>query len=177
VRAETLVSIAKALRMIGQSLESAGVAAFEVEKHGPQYLIWTDSVTEAGEKILRNLLRPNKALQSVHPSRMKSSRVFCFTPGDISRLEAHAQKKRKQSVSTPPSKMLSHGLRTLGDHLDRMQVSAFRIEWTVGSVTFHYERLNGQHESRTFTAEEVHNLCLHPRLRRSSPQLFPKLDR
>jgi hypothetical protein len=168
--------VAKSLRVIGQSLESAGIAVFEVEKHGPQYLIWTDLVTEAGEKILRNLLRRNKAISKNTLSTRKSSRVFCFSPADILRLEAHAQiKRRRQFVSG--SKMLSHGLRALGDHLDRMKVSAFRIDWTAGSVDLYYQRLNGQHDSRTFTAEEVQNLCLHPRLRRSTPQLFPKLER
>jgi len=39
----------------------------------------------------------------------------------------------------PPSKLLSHGLRTLGDHFDRTQVNAFRIEWTVGAVILDYQ--------------------------------------
>jgi len=70
--------VAKSLRVIGQSLESAGIAVFEVEKHGPQYLIWTDLVTEAGEKILRNLLRRNKAISKTTLSTRKFQSCVLF---------------------------------------------------------------------------------------------------
>jgi len=169
---------AKSLRVIGQSLERAGIETFEVEKHGQQYLIWTDALTEEGEWTLRNVLGRNKVLsQGARPSKDKR-RAFCFSPADISRLDAQAQKKRRKQSrpGTPPPKILSQGLRALGNHLDRMLAHAFRIEWTSGSVTLNYQRGNGQRDSRMFTAEEVQNLCLHPRLRGSSPQLFPKLD-
>jgi hypothetical protein len=104
--------------------------------------------------------------------------VFCFGPGDISRLDAQAQKQRRnQSRSaTPTVKLLSHGLRTLGDHFDRMQVNAFRIEWTLGSVSIHYQRVNGPLNSKTFTVEEMRELCAHPSLRRSGLYLFPPAE-
>ena len=170
------MSHAKSLRVIGQALEAARMATFELEKYGPQYMLWSDSVSEAGEKILRNALRHNNVVSQ--GARSISNRVFCFSPADISRLDAQAQKQRRnQSLSgTPTSKLLSHGLRTLGDHFDRMQVNAFRIEWNVDSVILDYQRITGQRNCKTFTAEELQHLCEHPRLRRASPYLFPKLD-
>jgi hypothetical protein len=165
------MSHAKSLRVIGQSLEAARISNFELEKYGPQYMLWTDSVTEAGEAILRNALRHNKAASqdARHP------RVFCFGPADISRLDAQAQKQRRnQSLSaTPAEKLLSHGLRTLGDHFDRMQVNAFRIEWVMDSVSIDYQRVNGPSNSKTFTVEELRELCAHSSLRRSGLYLFP----
>jgi hypothetical protein len=165
------MSHAKSLRVIGQSLEAARISTFELEKYGPQYMLWTDSVTEAGEAILRNALRHNKAASqdARHP------RVFCFGPADISRLDAQAQKQRRnQSPSaTPTEKLLSHGLRTLGDHFDRMQVNGFRIEWAMDSVSIHYQRVNGPSHSKTFTVEELRELCAHSSLRRSGLYLFP----
>jgi hypothetical protein len=164
------MSHAKSLRVIGQSLEAARISTFELEKYGPQYMLWTDSVTEAGEAILRNALRNKDASQDArHP------RVFCFGPADISRLDAQAQKQRRnQSPSaTPTEKLLSHGLRTLGDHFDRMQVNGFRVEWTLGSVRIHYQRVNGPINYKTFTVEELRELCAHSSLRRSGLYLFP----
>jgi hypothetical protein len=165
------MSHAKSLRVIGQALEAARVLNFELEKYGPQYMVWTDSVTEAGEAILRSALRQNKAgSQDVrHP------RVFCFGPADISRLDAQAQKQRRnQSLSaTPTEKLLSHSLRVLGDHFDRMQVNGFRIEWTMESVIIHYQRVNGLSNSKTFTVEELRELCARSSLRRSGLYLFP----
>lgn len=170
------MSHAKSLRVIGQAVEAARIATFEVEKYGPQYMVWSDSVTEAGEWILRNALGDNVMAQDTR--HRTANRVFCFDPADISRLDAQAQKKRRNNSfsDAPASRSCSHALRSLGDHLDRMQVNAFRIEWTVGSVILDYQRVGGQRNCRTFTPEEVHELCVHPRLRRSGHNLFPKLD-
>jgi hypothetical protein len=142
------MSHAKSLRVIGQSLEAAKVATFELEKQGQRYLVWI------------------------------TNRVFCFSPADISRLDAQAQKRRRNqsSSTTRDSKMLSHQLRTLGDHLDRIDVSAFHIVWTADSVILDYQPLDGQRHCRTFAPEELRQLCLHRSLLRSSRYLFPRLD-
>jgi hypothetical protein len=168
------MSHARSLRVIGQSLETARVLTFELEKYGPQYMIWTDSITAAGEALLRNALMRNNAA-SQEARHAQPNRVFCFSSADILRLDAQAQKQRRnQSLSgTPPHKLLSHGLRTLGDHFDRMQVNAFRIEWTLGSVSIHYQRVNGPAHTKKFTIEEVRQLCAQPSLRRSGLYLFP----
>jgi hypothetical protein len=164
------MSHAKSLRVIGLSLEAARIATFELEKYGPQYMVWSDSVTKADEWILRNALRENNVV-SQDARHSTANRVFCFSPADISRLDSQAQKQRRnQSFSAAPvSKLLSDCLRTLGDHFDRLQVHAFRIEWTVRSVTVDYQRVDGQRNCRTFTAEELQHLCAHPRLLRSRP--------
>ena len=170
------MSHAKSLRVIGQALEAAQIATFELEKYSPQYMIWTVSVSEAGQRILRNALRHDKV--TPQEVRARANHVFCFSPADILRLDAQAQKQRRnQSFSDiPPSKLLSHGLRTLGDHFDRTQVNAFRIEWTVGAIILDYQRMSGQRHCRTLSAEELQHMCEQPKLRRASPYLFPKLD-
>lgn len=170
------MSHAKSLRVIGQLLEAARIATFELEKYGPQYMVWSVLVSEAGEAILRNALRHNNTVSQDAASR--ANRVFCFSPADISRLDAQAQKQRRNQsfLGMPPAKLVSHGLRTLGDHFDRMQVNAFRIEWTVGAVILDYQQISGQRNCRTFTAEELRQLCEHPRVPRASPYLFPQLD-
>lgn len=141
------MSHAKALRVIGQTLEAARVTTFKLEKHTDPYRLWI------------------------------AKRLFCFGPGDISRLDAKAHKRRRNhSTATRLSTSLSQQLRALGGHLDRIGVSSFRIVWTAGSALLHYERMTGEWNSRTFTAEELHQLGLHRTLLRSSHYLFPRLD-
>jgi hypothetical protein len=167
---------AKSLRVIGQSLEAAGIAAFEIEKNDESYVVSSACVSREGESILRNALGGNDlSSQGDHQSRAK--RLFCFRPADISRFDAQARKKRKNqfgSVTRSPT-TLSHRLRALGDHLDRIQVSVFRIVWTLDSVII-YQRVDGQYHCKIFMAEELQQLALHSRFQRSGAHLFPQLD-
>jgi len=167
---------AKSLRVIGQVLEAAQIADFEVQKNDPHY-VCSASVTGAGESIFQAALRTGQA-GSPAGGHSVAHRVYCFGPADILRLDAQAQKRRKHpfGLNTPAPKSLSQGLRTLGDLLDRMQVNTFHIVWTVDSVTVDYQRVGGHSHWRTFTAEEVQSLCAHQKLRRSGPHLFLKLD-
>ena len=141
------MSHAKSLRVIGQTMETAGVKTFKLEKHAEPYRLWI------------------------------ADRLFSFGPADISRLDAKAQKRRKnQSSSTRRPTSLSQQLRALGGYLDRIDVSSFRIVWTADSALLDYERVNGERDCRAFTAEELRHRDLHRSLLRSSHQLFPRLD-
>jgi hypothetical protein len=162
------MSHARSLRVIGQVLETARIPTFELEKYGPEYMVWCDLVSEAGELVVRNALR--QKYDSTNDTRATASRVFCFSAADVSRLDAHAQKRRRyqSSSGTPALKLLSHGLRTLGDHFDRMQVQGFRVEWNVGTVSIDFQRTNGERNCKTFTAAELQQLCEHSRAQRRS---------
>ena len=168
---------AKSLRVIGQLLEAAGIAAFELEKNDQYYVVSSASVTTAGEWILRNALRDND-ISSQCDRQSTANRPFYFRPADILRLDAQAQKKRRNHSCSVirTSTLLSHRLRTLGDYLDRTQVSVFHIVWTLDSVIIDYQRVDGQCNCRIFTAEELQRLGLHPRFQRSSPYLFQQLN-
>ncbi len=72
--------------------------------------------------------------------------------------------------------MLSHQFRTLGDHLDRLELSAFHIMWTAGSVILGYQLVDGDWNYRSFTAEELRQRGLQRKLLRSSRYLLPQLD-
>jgi hypothetical protein len=170
------MSHAKALRVIGQLLEAAKVETFELEKHGQRYLVWSAALTKEGELILRNALQNNDFASQYN--RQAIPNVFCFNPADISRLDARAQKRRRNQSSSGmrSSTMLSHQLRSLGDHLDRIEVSAFHIIWTAGSVILGYQPVDGEWNYRTFTAEELRQRGLHRKLLRSNRYLFQQLD-
>lgn len=160
---------AKSLRVIGQSLEVARLEAFELEKHDQYYVVQSDSLTQTGEWILRNALSEDDfSHERSRPST--PSRSLRFTPVDISRLDAQAQKNRRnQSFShNQVAKKLSQLLRALGDHLDRSGASSFHISWTAVSVFVDFQEQGGQSDVRTFTAEKLQQLGSHARFRRSS---------
>jgi hypothetical protein len=56
----------------------------------------------------------------------------------------------------------------LGDHLDRLELSAFHITWTDDSVILGYQPVDGDWNYRSFRAEELRQRGLHRRLLRSS---------
>ena len=163
------MTYAKSLRVIGQSLEVATVTTFELEKDGQDYLVRSDSLTQASDWILRNAIGQSDFTEQ-SSRRSTVYRPLRFTPLDISRLDSHRQKQRRthSSSQTQGSSKLSQLLRSLGDHLDRTEVSAFHISWTPDSISVDYQELDGQGDSRTFTPEKLHQLGLHIRFRRSS---------
>jgi hypothetical protein len=165
------MAYAKALRVIGQSLEVARVTTFELDKDGQDYLVRSDSLTQTGDWILRNAISESDFTEQ--SGRRSTVRSLRFTPVDISRLDFHRQKQRRthSSSQTQGSSKLSQLLRSLGDHLDRTEVSSFHILWTPDSVSVDYQESDGQSDSRTFTAEKLQQLGLHSRFRRSS--IFP----
>jgi len=136
---------AKSLRVIGQALEVAKVATFELENDGQSSDVRSDSLTQTGEWILRNALT-EKVLSLRSDRHSNINRSLRFSPTDISRLDTEAQRRRQpHSLShMQGASKLSQLLRTLGDHLDRTEVSAFRISWTPLSVFVGYQGPGGQ---------------------------------
>jgi hypothetical protein len=161
---------ARSLRVIGQSLELAGVAAFDIENDGESYVVRSDRLTQTEAWILRNWLGES-SLPRRSPQQLSGRLTLRFHPSDISRLDAQGQKRRGDSA--PPARglfRLSQLLRTLGDHLDRTEVSEFHIAWLPDSVSVDYRERRGQTDSRTFTPEKLHQLGSHLRFRRASPR-------
>lgn len=161
---------AKSLRVIGQSLETAKLQAFELETDGPNYVLRSDSLTAASEWILRHALRPNDFSKQSARQSIGVSQFVRFAPADISRLDDQAQKQRR--VNSSPHKQtyerLSQLLRAMGDQLDRTKVNSFHISWTSTSASVDFQSMDGQYDSRTFTAEKLEQLGSHSRFRRSS---------
>lgn len=165
---------AKSLRVIGQSLEVAKISVFELETEGPNYLVKSDSLSKAGEWILRHALSPTEISDEM--SRQPVGRSVRFSPTDVSRLDEQAQRQRKLAlVDKQTHGRLSQLLRTLGDHLDRSEAKRFQISWSYDTASIEFQRSDGENDSRTFTAEKLDQLGWHSRFRRSGrPRLESK---
>jgi len=159
---------ANSLRVIGQSLEVAKLLIFELETDGRTYFVSSDSLTQAGEWVLRSALGPNG---TVERNDRKPS-VFLsvgFSSADISRLDEQAQKQRRLN-SAPDAQAysrISQLLRTLGDHLDRSQVSGFHLSCTSDSVLVDFQSADGRSDSRTFAMDRLRRLGAYSKFKRS----------
>lgn len=158
----------RSLRVIGQSLEAAKLASFELDKHGPDYVLRGQALTRQDEWILRHALNQDE-FQATENGRA-SEPVLSFSARDLARLDEEAQKKRRDHSAVPgqESIRLSQLLRTVGDHLDRMNVTSFHIASSGDAITVNYQQAGGQQDSRTFTREKLQQLGFHTRFRRAS---------
>jgi len=159
----------KSLRVIGQSLEAARLTAFELGKDDLDYLVSSDALTAAGEWILRHAVSPTDEPEQ-GAAQAHTSRSVRFSPLTISRLDDQARKQRRNDLlpNRQAYDRLSQLLRALGDHLDQSDVSAFQISWRDDSALVIFNSLDGQSDSRTFTADKLQQLGSHLRFRRSS---------
>ena len=159
----------KSLRIIGQSLEVAKLAAFELRMDGAEYVVTSDSLSTSGEWILRHALSQNNHTDegNVQSAMTRSVR---FNSAALSRLDDQARKQRRtdSAPNTQAYSRLSQLLRALGDHLDRTEARAFHISWTPESVCVDSQSPDGQNDSRTFTTDKLQQLGSHARFRRSS---------
>ena len=159
----------KALRVIGQALDEIRATTFELEKHGQYYELWGEALISADEWILRKTFGSNFSMQSTQRYETKYSAQL--TPADISRLEASSQKKRRNytSSNSRTTKSLAPFLRTLGNHLDNNQVTAFHVSWTPPYISVIMFPASGLViERTTLTTEKLQQLSLEMKIRRKS---------
>jgi hypothetical protein len=122
---------AKCLRAIGQFLETLRVEAFEVEHKGDDYVVRTKSLSPSAQWIFRDSVdriwdSPGPDQENTTPSGDRSLRYEFL---DILPLDAQGRKKRRKhgSAQTRATRSLSQLLRTVGEHLDRIQISSFTV--------------------------------------------------
>ena|SRR5437773_11137169 len=160
---------AKSLRAIGQYLETLPIQAFEIEKTGNDYVVRTASLSPTAQWIFKE--SPNEVSDSPTRTKKPSSndRSMRYETLDIVRLDAQGRKKRRKHnfSQTRGAKTLSQLLRTVGEHLDRIEVSAFTVSWSTDSVSVDYQRAEGGREREDFTLKQVRELGLHMQLHRS----------
>lgn len=164
---------AKSLRVIGQVLELAKVTIFEAEKHGSNYIVWSDSLTQANDLIWRHGLIGDVMNAGARQSKPNCS--LCFSSSDVSRLDSQARKQRRDRSSSymTGANKLSRLLRTLGDQLDQHGVTSFHFFWTPESVSIlTLPTADLILEKTTLSAEKLLQLSFQRRLRRSSPHLL-----
>ncbi len=165
----------KDLRAIGQSLEMTRIEAFELENHGESYLVRSRSITPTSQWIINNSVIAT-SWDAPAPNERNSSLKggegwLRYEPPVISRLDSQGQKQRRSQLplQTKTTSKPSQHLRTLGEHLDRVEASAFTISWDhPHSVTVKYQTSDGQDEQRTFSFAKLQELGFHMRFRRST---------
>jgi hypothetical protein len=168
---EVQMPYAESLRAIGQSLEMVHVESFKLEKEGDSYLVRSESLTPNRLWVLSNSLAEGVTNSPQPDPKITQLTVgegwFCYRPPDIAKLEAQERRKRRNHGSTQTlRKTLGQLLRTLGEHLDTKEATAFYISWAPDSMAVDYEMPNGISERKDFTVERLYKLALYSRFRR-----------
>ena len=171
---ESNVPHSRYLRAIGQSLEMTRIEAFELENKGESYLVRSRAITPTCQWIINNSLATADRETSAANERsnvLKGGQGWLrYEPQTISRLDAQGRKQRRDQLpvqSRTPSKPSQH-LRALGEHLDRVEASAFTISWNhPHSAIVKYQTSDGE-EQRAFSFEKLQELSFYMRFRRSS---------
>ena len=153
--AETVLH-AKFLSAIGQYLEILRLRAFELEKQGDFYIVRSELLTEAHERILKNHLAEHG--ESTHFTA--GDGWLSYGPLGTVRLNAQELKKR-ENVGFNQIDKLAQLLRTVGDDLDSKKATAFKISWAPDSVSLDYETPPGVRERKEFTIKKLQKLAFY----------------
>jgi hypothetical protein len=163
----------KSLRAIGQSLESFHVEVFELEKEGSNYVVRSESLPPTSHLIFRNSIFEKILDSSVPDQKGNQSKAgvgwLKYDPVIISRLDTQGRRKRRRHsfAQMRGANRLSQLLRTVGEYLDRREVSAFNVFWAPDSVSVDYQISGGDRERKSFSIEKLRELGLRGRFRRS----------
>src|SRR5262245_27247916 len=147
---------AKFLSAIGQYLEILRLRAFELEKQGDFYIVRSELLTEAHERLLRNHL----AEQGENTHLTVGDGWLSYGPLSTVRLNAQELEKRENHGFEQTDK-LAQLLSTVGGDLDSKKTTAFKILWAPDSVSVEYETPTGVRERREFTVKKLQQLAFY----------------
>src|SRR5215813_3245925 len=153
--AETVLH-AKLLSAIGQYLEILRLRAFELEKQGDFYIVRSELLTEAHERILKN----HFAEQGESTYLTVGDGWLSYGPLGTARLNARELEKRENHGFEQTDK-LAQLLSTVGGDLDSKKTTAFKILWAPDSVSVEYETPSGVRERKEFTIKKLQQLAFY----------------
>jgi hypothetical protein len=161
------LSHSQSLRLIGESLEVLGITAFDLEKHGENYLVRVTAKNGSREggsvkKIIQGLQR-SRGSNKTPPE----PQLLTYTPADISRLAAEQRLQHGESNIMPDAHRLAQVLRVIGHYLDRKEARTFSISISNDLLAVCYETISGDQKRESFTVENLYDLAVHMYLRRS----------
>ena len=166
---------AKFLRALGQCLETLHIESFQIEKTGDTYTVHGDELTPEVRTELRSGM-VSRMWASLEPAGRQSlpeqdKNGVAYRTLDLSWIDSRGRRRRRPNAkariwaATKPSQLL----RTVGSFLDRVEASDFRI--TVNSkekeLVLDYVRPGATPEQRRFGVDELRQLGLHIKFRRS----------
>jgi len=147
---------AKFLSAIGQYLEILRLRAFELEKQGDFYIVRSELLTEAHERILRI----HHAERGENTHLTVGDGWLCYGPLATAGVNVRELEKRDNRGFEQTDK-LAQLLSTVGDDLDSKKATAFKISWAPDSVSVDYETPNGVRERREFTIKKLQQLAFY----------------
>jgi hypothetical protein len=155
-RMDLIAGYARALRAIGQALETLEVADFNFEPDGDSYLV-TGTSSGNSRRISRK----------ADPTAPVSDIAVSYSPGDVERLEREGRNQRANVHGTTDSSRLSQALRVIGSYLSQKYSCLLRISRKGESFEVQYQSSLGSQFSENFSAADLYDLWVRFYLQRS----------
>ena len=143
----------KALRVIGQALESRNINVFELKNNGERY--WIHGTPEK-DSSLKARLRDWR--ERIRGHSLGSS--FTYVVADLERLEQQGRLQRATPNRLPDLYRLSNTLRTLGCYLDRQGAELLEIHKRPLSMTILYHNQYGHPDVEERSIASFYNLFI-----------------
>ena len=172
IKGSPSLSYARALRAIGESLETKGISCFDLEKSAENYIVRpTDraSATGAEAKFIKKvaeIVRRFQKSQKAQPNPTTAQQL-CYTPLDVSRLTSEQRARHGKVNAMPDAHKLSQILRLVGDDLDRKEARAFTLSVSHASVSVWYANNDGHRKHESFTIQNLYDRAVRMYLRRT----------
>jgi hypothetical protein len=152
------------LRAIGQALEALAIESFELVLEADDFVVYGGSTSvgqpepEASPRLFQ-LFRRNAAKVKPRGGFHISGMRFC--EGDIERLDRQGKDIRMSSVKCPDASSVSHNMRMIGAHLDKMGLTLIRVIMGKGLFTLCYKSRSGAEMKEVFTQANLYDLWVH----------------
>jgi hypothetical protein len=150
------------LRAVGQALEALGVESFELIFEGETVLVYGGPKSAADEQKSSpgrfQLFRRKQPKKTPHEIYISGMRV---RESDIKRLDHQGKATRMTAERCPDTNSLSHGLRMIGAHFDKLELSILRVVRSKGLFTVWHRSRSGGESKQIFTQANLYDLWVH----------------
>lgn len=152
------------LRAIGQALEALAIESFELLLEGENFVVYGGSKTagqpqpEAPSRRFQLFRRKTAKVKPCSGFQISGMR---FSESDIQRLDRQGKHIRTTSENCPDASSVSHNMRMIGAHLDKMGLTLLRVTMGSGLFTVCYKSRSGAELKEVFTQANLYDLWVH----------------
>jgi hypothetical protein len=143
------LSYARALRVIGQSLETQQTKNFALSTVERGFVLY-DKDSKYWSKL-------GRAIRAVGAHRILDLSEIHYSPDDIRRMDDSGKDKRRLPAQTPDFYVLSQTLRTVGGLIDRRGLRLLQLNRRGSKLTLQLEMSEGDSLIEEHTVSSLHD--------------------
>ncbi len=164
------------LRAVGQALEALGVESFELVLDGDNFVVYggpESTLTKRNPSIARRFRFFGRNRSKAIKQRRFYLSGMRLRRSDIKRLDDQGKELRISAERCPDTDRLSHALRMIGAHVDKMGIVLLGIQRDNALFTVWHKARNGDRLNEIFTQANLYDLWVHFYKQRKGTKLRP----